>query len=135
MEFYKYIFMHTCCAGQKKLFCVNLKKNRSSFLCASFSSTYFPTILELKGTQNRCFQYWETNNGPNVVSLSIFGSNHQPGIDNNNKDLISTHSFVHYRQIFCLQYYLLVVEWKWGGGGARVGVVGGGKGAYDRHFR
>lgn len=58
------------------------------FALALGSSTYFPTILELRELKTDVSN-WKTNTGPNVVSLSIFGSNHQPGDANNNKDLIT----------------------------------------------
>lgn len=79
MEIYKYIFMHTCYAGQKKLFCVHFKKiGPVIFALALGSSTYLLTILELRELKTYVSD-WKTNNGPTVVSLSIFGSNHQPG--------------------------------------------------------
>lgn len=92
------------------------------FALALGSSTYFPTILELRELKTDVSD-WKNNNGPNVVSLSIFGSNHQPRNANNNNGL--THSFLHYRQTFFLQYYLVIVVGR-GGGGGRVGVFGGG---------
>lgn len=79
--------MHICYAGQKKLFCVNLKKVGPVFSALALgSSTYVPTILEFRELKIEVSD-WKTNNGPNIVSLPIFGSNHQPGDANNNKDL------------------------------------------------
>lgn len=74
--------MLQCYAGQNNFFFIG-----PVFFALSLGSrTYFPTILELREL-NKDVSDWKTNNGPDIVSLSVFGSNHQPGNANNNKDL------------------------------------------------
>lgn len=119
MEFYKYIFIHICYAGQKKLFGVNLKKVGPVFFALALgSSTYLPTILELRELKTDDVSDWKTNNVPNVVSLSIFGSNHQPGNANNNKYLNTLVRTLPTTILFTILFV---------GSGVRVGGCGGGR--------
>lgn len=111
--------MHTFYNGQKNLFCVNWKKIGPVFFALVLgSSTYLPTILELRELKTDVSD-WKTNNGPNVVSLPIFGSSHQPGNGNNNKDLVRTlPTNILFTIIFVNGGEVEGVEWvEWVGGG------------------